>query len=344
VKIGVIAPPWEPVPPVAYGGTEAVVDTLARGFVAEGHDVVLFTTGDSTCPVDRRFARLEADTARMNWSVPEAAHVLTAYDELHDCDVVHDHTIVGPLLGALRGGPPVIATVHGRFDAELSSVYAAISQHAAVVAISHTQRADAHGVRIARTIHHGVDPDRFAVGDGDGGYLLFLGRMAPEKGPHRAVEVAQRAGIPLLLAGKMHAQDEHEYFDQHVRPQLGSSASYLGEVDDAEKLRLLRDARALVNPIRWREPFGLVMIEALACGTPVLAFPEGAASEIVVHGKTGYLCTDESDMATAAERIDDIERPACRGAVTEYFSAARMVGEHLDLADAVIDGRDPRAG
>jgi glycosyltransferase involved in cell wall biosynthesis len=340
VKIGVIAPPWEPVPPVAYGGTEAVVDTLARGFAAEGHDVVLFTTGESTCPVDRRFTRQEADTARMNWSVPEAAHVLAAYDELDDCDVVHDHTIVGPLVGALRGRAPVIATVHGRFDAELSSVYAAISQHAAVVAISHTQRADAHGVRIARTIHHGVDPDRFAVGAGDGGYLLFLGRMAPEKGAHRAVEVARRAGLPLLLAGKMHAQDEHEYFDEHVRPQLGPNASYLGEVDDAEKLRLLRDARALVNPIRWREPFGLVMIEALACGTPVLAFPEGAASEIVVHGTTGYLCTDERDMATAAERVDEIERPACRAAVAGYFSAARMVREHLDLAEAVVDGLD----
>ena len=336
MKIGLVAPPWEPVPPVAYGGTEAVVDTLARGFLSEGHEVVLFTTGDSSCPVDRRFIRDAADTARMNQSMPEIAHVLSAYEALRDCDVVHDHTTVGPLLGPGIGAPPVVTTMHNAFDAETCRVYEAIARHAAVITVSHSQRAAAHGVRIEATIHHGVEASRFPVGDGRGDYLLFLGRLAPEKGAHRAIEVASRAGMTLKLAGKMHSPEERSYFEECVRPHLGRDAQYLGEVDHDEKLRLLGDATALLNPIRWREPFGLVMLEALACGTPVLAFSEGAAVEIVRPAHTGFLCDDEHDMAAAVNRVGQLDRRECRDAVTGYFSAERMVREHVELFDDIV--------
>jgi glycosyltransferase involved in cell wall biosynthesis len=313
-----------------------VVDTLARGFLAHGHEVVLFTTGDSTCPVDRRFIRDETDTARMNQSMPEIAHVLSAYETLHDCDVVHDHTTVGPLLGPRIGAPPVVTTMHNPFDAEACLVYEVISRQAAVITVSHSQRAAAHGVCIERTIHHGVEASRFPVGDGKGDYLLFLGRLAPEKGAHRAIEVASLAGMTVKLAGKMHSPEEHRYFDECVRPHLGRHADYLGEVDHDEKLRLLGDATALLNPIRWREPFGLVMIEALACGTPVLAFCEGAAVEIVQPGLTGFLCTNEHDMAAAVTHVRQLDRRNCRAAVTDYFSAERMVREHIMLFDHIV--------
>jgi glycosyltransferase involved in cell wall biosynthesis len=198
-------------------------------------------------------------------------------------------------------------------------------------------------VHIEATIHHGVEASRFPVGDGKGDHLLFLGRLAPEKGAHRALEVANRAGMTLKLAGKMHSPEEHRYFEECVRPYLGRRADYLGEVDHDEKLRLLGDATALLNPIRWREPFGLVMIEALACGTPVLAFCEGAAVEIVRPAHTGFLCTDEHDMASAVTRVGQLDRRECRAAVTGYFSAERMVREHVTLFDHIVGSARERA-
>ena len=340
MRIGLIAPPFLPVPPRAYGGTESVIDDLARGFTGAGHTVVLFTTGDSACPVTRRFVRLDAVTGQMGETLPELAHVLAAYDALADCDVVHDHTVAGPLVGALRGGgPPIVTTIHGAPDDDLRAVYAEVARRVTVVAVSHAQRARAVGVPIARVIHHGIDATEFPTGEGRGGYLLFLGRMAPEKGAHRAIEVARRAGIPLLLAARMQGVDERRYFEERVRPHLGADARYVGEVDRHAKLRLLRDATALVNPIRWPEPFGLVMVEALACGTPVLAFSEGAAPEIVAHGCTGFLCADEDEMAIAADKIGDIDRHECRAAVMRQFTTERMVGEYLELFSQVVDRR-----
>jgi glycosyltransferase involved in cell wall biosynthesis len=343
MRIGLIAPPWVPVPPRAYGGTEAVVDGLARGFARAGHEVRLFTTGDSSCPVSRRYSRPRADARLMNQTVSEVAHVLAAYDALGDCDIVHDHTTAGPLVGAPSFGAPVVTTIHNLLDDDLSAIYGAIGEHATIVAISHAQRACARGVPVAQVIHHGVDPVGFPVGEGRGGYLLFLGRMAPEKGAHRAIEIARRADMPLLLAAKMAAPEEHRYFEERVRPRLGPRARFLGEVGGEAKLRLLADAVALVNPIRWCEPFGLVMLEALACGTPVLAFPEGAAPEIVEHGLTGFLCTDVEEMAAAATRIGDIDRRECRSAATSYFSVTRVVHEHLELFRRVLAPEAPTA-
>lgn len=332
LRIGLIAPPWVPVPPTEYGGTELVVDQLARGLQAAGHDVVLFTTGDATCPVTRHHLHPRAlgTDANLRGELP---HAIAAHAALVDVDVIHDHTVVGPLWSLALGGghPPVVTTAHGPMDHLLRPWYATIGGHVDVVAISRNQRDSAPDVSFAGVIHHGIDVDAMPVGRGDGGYALFLGRMSPDKGVHRAIDVARAVGVPLRIAAKLREPDEQAYFEAVVQPLLGPGVVYLGEVGAAEKRRLLGGAVALVNPIRWPEPFGLVMIEALACGTPVLAFAEGAAPEIVDDGVTGFLCADEAAMAAALSRVGDLDRAACRAVAAARFSTRRMVADHVAL-------------
>jgi glycosyltransferase involved in cell wall biosynthesis len=340
LRIGLIAPPWVPVPPTVYGGTELVVDVLARGLREAGCDVVLFTTGDATCPVRRQWLYPEA-LGTEAFARGDREHAERAYDVLADAgvDVIHDHTLAGPLLFDRHPrGVPVVTTVHGELVPSLRALYgAAAAGGVSVVTISHAQRRTGPDVCVAATIHHGIEVERFPVGDGGGGYVLFLGRMSPDKGAHRAIEVAREAGRPIVLAAKMWEPDERRYFAEQVEPLLGTDAAYVGEVGGREKLELLGGAEALVNPIRWHEPFGLVMIEALACGTPVLSFVEGAAPEIVEHGRTGFLCADEQDMAVALGCVADLDRFACRAAVEQRFSAACMVAKHLDLYGRLVD-------
>ncbi len=342
MRIGVIAPPWAPVPPVLYGGTEAVVDRLARGYRAAGHDVLLFTTGDATADVRRAWALPEAEGTRMGMTAPELRHVIAAYDAVADCDVVHDHTLAGPVYASRFPDRPTVTTAHGHFDAELAAIYRRVAPQVPLIAISHAQRRTVPDIPVTRVIHHGVDVTDFPEGDGQGGYALFLGRMSEDKGAHRAIDVAAKAGVVLKMAAKMRDPWEFDYFERMVRPRLGPGIEYLGEVPHAEKLQLLAGAQALVNPIRWPEPFGLVMLEALACGTPVLAFAEGAAPEIVASGRTGFLCADEGEMALRLSNVGALSRTDCRAAVAGYFSTARMVDEHLQLFEQVIAGW-PRA-
>jgi glycosyltransferase involved in cell wall biosynthesis len=331
LRIGLIAPPWVSVPPPIYGGTELVVDQLARGFTAAGHDVVLFSTGDSTCPVRRRWRYPHALGTECDLSA-ELAHVEQAYRELADVDVIHDHTLTGPTWAELPPhGLPVVTTAHGPFTDELRNLYAIAARRTNVVAISRSQRRCAPEVPIAAVIHHGVDVERYPTGAGNGGYVLFLGRMNAEKGAHRAIAAARSAGRRILIAAKMWEPAERRYFAEHVEPLLGADAEYLGEIGGQEKFELLAGAEALINPIRWPEPFGLVMIEALACGTPVLAFPEGAAPEIVEHGVTGFLCADEADLAAKLARVQEIDRATCRAAAASRFSTDRMVDDHIAL-------------
>lgn len=339
LRIGIIAPPWVAVPPPAYGGTETVIDQLARGLVEAGQEVVLFTTGDSTCPVPRSWLYEEALGTTGSWDA-ELPHVVRAYEALADVDIVHDHTIAGPRLASdVWMGLPVVTTNHGPFHPEAIARFSDLAREVAVVAISYHQRRSAPSVAVAAVIHHGVDPAMFPMGLGDGGYVLFLGRMNAEKGVHRAIAVAGAAGKRLLIAAKMWEPAERAYFAEHVEPFLGDGVVHLGAVGGERKLELLAGAEALLNPIRWPEPFGMVMIEALVCGTPVLAFREGAAPEIVEHGRTGFLCADEADMTARVAQVGTLDRHDCRDAVVRSFSADRFVADHLALYRRVLAGR-----
>ena len=342
LRIGMIAPPWVPVPPTSYGGTELVVDALCVALQQLGHDVTLFTTADSTCKVRRRSLFAHSVPDRIGTTVLELRHVAAAYDQFADMDVIHDHTLAGLFY---RDAPkvPVVATNHGPFNEDLADLYGRISQRIPVIAISHDQagRAPAN-LPIAAVIHHGLLLDRYRFGRGAGDYILFLGRITPDKGVDVAIRAARRAGMPLLIAAKMREPNELRYFQNVIEPMLGEGATYVGEVDFQTKIGLLSDARALINPILWPEPFGLVMAEALACGTPVVGFPEGAAPEIVEHGRTGFLVPDEDGLVAGLQRLPDIDRGACRWAAQRRFSAARMATDHVTLYRSVLAAAAPR--
>jgi glycosyltransferase involved in cell wall biosynthesis len=338
-----IAPPWLAVPPVDYGGTELVIDLLARGLQAAGCEVALFTTGDSTCPVPRRWLHPRS-LGICGDAEGERAHLEEAYRHASAVDVLHDHTVMGPSLSSIHPpGVPVVTTLHGPMIPEVRDQYAqAAVDGVHLVAISHEQARLARPIPTSAVIHHGIDLAGYPFGGGDGGYVLFLGRMCADKGAHRAITAVRRAGKRIVLAAKMRERDEHRYFTEMVEPLLGEDARYVGEVKGREKRELLAGAEALVNPIRWPEPFGLVMIEALACGTPVLAFPEGAAPEIVDHERTGFLCQDEDDMVARLGDLGGIDRATCRARAESRFSAQRMVEDHLrlyrDLTAAPVRG------
>lgn len=339
LRIGIVAPPWVPVPPPAYGGTELVLDDLARGLARLGHEVTLFTIGDSTCPVRRRWLFPHGDPDRMGAAVLELRHVAAAHDALCALDIVHDHTVVGPFL-AQRLDLPTVTTNHGPFDDDLADLYRRISHRVPLIAISESQASLApHDVRVATVIHHGIDLDRYPFEGSPGSYLLFVGRMNQTKGIDTAIAVAERVGLPLLIAAKMREPAEHRYFEEVIRPRLGHGIDYVGEVDLATKVELMRNALALLNPIRWPEPFGLVMVEAMACGTPVVATPQGAAPEIVEDGHTGALCTGVDDLAWGVEFAATIDRETCRRSVERHFSMDRMAVDHEDFYRRVLRGR-----
>ena len=328
MRIALVSPPWLPVPPTGYGGTETVIDRLARGFATNGHQVVLFATGDSTCPVPTRWAFAEAMTERIGNAAVEIQHVAHAYGEADTFDVVHDHTLVGPILSAQFPDLTVVTTNHGPFNRELSSLYRSITPRVPVIAISEHHARSATGVPIAAVIRHGLDLAQFPFGSGDGGYFLYLGRMTPEKGARTAALVARRAGVPLVIAAKSREPAEQAYFEREVRPLLGGNVEFVGEVGGAEKLRLLGGARALLNPITWPEPFGLVMIEAMACGTPVIAYRSGSVPEVVEDGVTGFIVDGEEDAVRAVRELPRLDRRTIRARFEKRFTAVRMAREY----------------
>ena len=336
MRIALIAPTWVPVPPDGYGGTEAVLDSLARGLVAEGHDVTLFASGDSTCPVRLRSHFAEAvGIGRPNAALLEMRHVIAAYAQAQEFDVVHDHTLAGPLYAAGFFDGPVVTTNHGPFGEGLEEYYLPVSRKVPVIAISRAQARHAVGVNVIGVVHHGVDLAEFPPGDGGGGYACFLGRIAPCKGVHVAAQVALAAGMRLVIAGKCTEPAERAYFEERVKPLLGRGVEYVGEATKKEKLDLLGAATCLLNPIAWPEPFGMVMLEALACGTPVVATHQGAAPEIVEQGVTGVLADDHLSLVDALRNSTLIDRDRCREAVAQRFSVKRMVAGHLEVYDTV---------
>jgi glycosyltransferase involved in cell wall biosynthesis len=308
-----------------------VVCQLAQGLTAAGHEVVLFATGDSTAPVPTVYAMASANWDRIGHGEVELPHVMRGYEALAGCDIIHDHTLLGPAWALATGYDRVVTTCHGPFSGELRAIYRRYGKRLPVVAISQDQSSHAPEIAVDRVIHHGLDPGEYPEGGGDGDYLLFLGRMTPDKGVREAVLAARAAGMPLIIAAKNREPAERAYFTEEVEPLLTDDVDVRGEVTGEPKLELLGAAKALLNPIQWAEPFGLVMIEAMACGTPVIACPNGAAPEIVDVGRTGFLCSDSADLVGAIHRVDELDRAACRAAVIQRFSTARMIDDHLAL-------------
>jgi glycosyltransferase involved in cell wall biosynthesis len=342
MRIGLIAPPWIPVPPPAYGGIEAVIDRLARGLAEAGHEVLLAAAANSTCPVSQVAGTPRAGDGAPagGGAVTELQHVVTSYAAMADLDVVHDHTMCGPVYDHRPVDVPVVTTNHGPFDEALNTIYRTL-RDVPVIAISHSQASMADGVRLAAVIHHGIDVAAVPQGDGRGGFAAFLGRMTPDKGPKEAALIARAAGVPLKMAAKLREPAEQDYFDAEVKPLLCSDVEYVGELGEHDKLELVGDSFALLNPIQWPEPFGLVMIEALAAGTPVVATAAGSAPEIIDDGVTGYLRTGRAELADVLRAAADLDRVACRTAAESRFTTERMVHQHVELYTDLI-GADQR--
>jgi glycosyltransferase involved in cell wall biosynthesis len=336
MRIGIIAPPWIPIPPPAYGGIESFIDTLARELAEAGHDVVLAASGDSESTVPMLEGFPPSDHETMGVTTHELRHLIRAYTAFEGADVVLDNTLAGPIVArSLRSGPAV-TVAHGPFIPLVQELYAAALPDMAFVAISHHQASTSGDIPITRVIHHGIEVDPIPVGPG-GDTACFMGRMSPSKGLPEAIAVAERAGVPLRIAAKMREPAEQEYFDEVIRPSLGSNAEYLGELDVEEKYELMGSSLALLNPIQWDEPFGLVMIEAMSTGTPVVATSRGSVPEIVEDARTGFIRDDLEELAEALGRATDLDRAACREPGLDARAARRMAADYISLFEELVD-------
>ncbi|HEY8752755.1 MAG TPA: glycosyltransferase family 4 protein [Arthrobacter sp.] len=336
MRIGLVVAPWIPVPPAGYGGIERVVDSLARGFLAAGHEVLLAAASDSTCPAPLVPGMRPSEPAELGVTLSELSHVIRAYEGLGGVDVIHDHTLAGPLVARRTSPAPVVTTIHGTLSPASADLYRAMAADTAIIGISRDQISHVPDVPITRVIHHGMDVSAVPVGSGTGGYVCFVGRMCPDKGVVEAIHIARRAGIPLRIAAKMRERGEIEYFHSVVEPLLGSNEDFLGEVGDTDKFRLMGEAMAFLNPIQWSEPFGLVMIESLSTGTPVVGTPIGSAPEIVDQGKTGYLGPADQ-LHSFLPLAASLDRSLCRNRAAKLFSTEKMVHNHLDLYSQLVD-------
>ncbi len=326
LRVAVLAPPWIPVPPPAYGGIEAVLDLLCAALVRRGHDLTLFAAPGSRSAATVITPLEEAHPDEIERALCEADHVARAFELIEEgvpgerpYDVIHDHCGFTTVAMADRIAVPVVHTLHGPIDEPgVNSFYRHHGPKVAAVAISAAQAAAAPDtLRVEAVVPNPIDVEAWPDGANKDDYLLWVGRMTPVKGAHRAIEAARRAGRELVLAGPVQPGQE-EYFRTEIEPRLDAQVRYIGEVGGRAKRELFARARALLMPIRWPEPFGMVMVEALAAGTPVLAFREGSAPEIVEHGETGFLVADEAEMAEAVELVGAIDPARCRAAARRF--------------------------
>jgi glycosyltransferase involved in cell wall biosynthesis len=321
-----VAPPYFTLPPAAYGGVEAVVADLVDELVERGHEVTLVGAGEHRTRAQRFFPTYaDPPGRRVGEPLPEMVHAARVARLLEECDVdlVHDHTLAGPLLARGRSAPTLV-TVHGPVSGELGELYRALAGAIRLVGISDSQRAAAPDLPWLATVHNAVRVESFPFRTEKEEFALFLGRFHPEKSPHLAVDAARAAGIPIVLAGKCSEPVEHAYFEREVEPRLGSDATLFGVADGPAKRDLLSRARCLLFPISWDEPFGLVMIEAMACGTPVVALRRGSVPEIVTNGCTGIVVDDPADLADAIHRARRLDAAECRKRAGSAFGVAAM--------------------
>ena len=344
MRIGLLAPPWIPIPPPAYGGIERVVALQAAGLIAAGHDVTLVAAPGSAISGVRVVSPLEGVPAQIGMATDEWRHVLGGLDALSEVDTVIDHS--GPL-GALlsaQGLVPALHVVHGSLEGELLGLYNGLMARAPrlrLAAISRSQRQAAPHLPFAGICYNAIDVEAVPFRASSEGYLAFLGRMAPEKGAAEAIALARAAGRPLLIAAKCREPAEQAYFERAVAPHLGPDVVFLGELGREATYDFLSRAAAMLFPISWREPFGMVLVEAMACGTPVLATNRGAVSEIVRDGVTGFIRDTTAELAAVIGRIGEIDRAACRRHVAEHFSSAALVRSYAPLLAPMRDWPTP---
>jgi glycosyltransferase involved in cell wall biosynthesis len=346
LHIAMLAPPWIPVPPPGYGGIEFVVALLCDALVEFGHDVELFCAPGSRSRATVRPLLDRAHPEAIERSLFEGDHTGRAFraiDEAaadgHPFDVVHDHSGYTALALADRLDPPLVHTVHGPFDQDSKPYYSVNGRNGAVVCISRAQAGMAPEAEIVdAVVHNPIDIDAWPLGSEKDDYLLWVGRMVAEKGPQRAIRVAQAVGRRLILAGPVQPRQER-FFATEIQPHVdGERIVYIGEAGGARKQRLFADAYAFLMPIRWPEPFGMVMVEAMAAGTPVLAFPEGAAPEVVEHGVSGFLVSDEDEMAAMVESAGRLDPLQIRRSA-ERFAPDRIAAGYEQVFRSVVGSR-----
>ena len=343
LRIAMLAPPWIPVPAPGYGGIEEVVRLLCAGLVARGHDVTLFAPPGSSSDAHVVTLLDEPHPDEIQKAQYEADHVARAFGAIdvaaergEPFDVVHDHVGHTALAMADRLSAPLVHTLHGPFTDDACLFYAEHGHKACIVGISQAQLdSGPEEMGGGRVVHNPIETSEWPFSPDKDDYVLWIGRMSPDKGPHRAITAAREAGIRLVLAGPVQPGQD-EFFAEEVEPQVGDEIEYVGEADAERKRELYLGARALLMPIRWPEPFGLVMVEALACGTPVIAFPEGSVPEVVRDGVTGFVVDDEHAMAEAIGRAGQLDPATCRRDCEERFGVEAVVqGYEAVYRDAI---------
>ena len=350
MRIAQVAPLYEAVPPGAYGGTERVIATMCNGLVAEGHDVTLFAPETSETkamleafeqPLRERFSSDELVNLAPHLHLQMLAELYRRADEF---DVVHSHVDIWTLPFTRLCATPTVLTMHGRLD--LDHLRDLLPRYGSVplVSISDDQRqavADLH-LTWAATVYNGLDLASYHDGPHDpDGYLGFVGRIAEEKGPLAAIEISDRTGLPLRMAAKVDPLDV-PYYENEVKPKMGPHVDFVGEIEEREKPAFYAGARATLFPSDWPEPFGLVMIESLAAGTPVIALRRGSVPEVIEDGVTGFVCNDVDEMVQATERIGDLDPEACRRHA-ERFSAHEMCRGYVEVYESLVGTRSARA-
>jgi glycosyltransferase involved in cell wall biosynthesis len=345
MRIAQISPLTEAVPPKLYGGTERVISWLTEELVALGHDVTLFASGDS-----RTSATLEAvwpRAIRLDGSIrdPMGIH-MTMLEQVRrradEFDVLHFHLDYYPFSLFSRQTTPFLTTLHGRLDLpELQPVFNTFSS-LPVISISNAQRRPVPQAGWVRTVYHGLPADLLEPRPVKPSYLAFLGRISPEKRVDRAIRIAERCGLPIKIAAKVDKVDR-DYFDEQIKPLMSLPfVEYIGEIADAQKSEFLSGAISLLTPIDWPEPFGLVMIEAMACGTPVIAFNRGSVPEVIDEGVTGFVVEDETSAVAAVSQLANLPREGVRQRFDERFTARRMATDYLEVYRELADQASPR--
>jgi glycosyltransferase involved in cell wall biosynthesis len=335
VRIAQVCPLYESVPPKLYGGTERVVSYLTEALIELGHDVTLFASGDSRSrarlvPVWPRAMRL--DSSADDPMIPHLLMFERVAAQARDFDIIHFHTDYLHFPVARRLRAPMVTTLHGRLDLpRLAPVYCEFSEMR-LISISADQRGPMAWANWAATVHHGLPPDLLRAGSGRLGYFAFLGRISPEKRPDLAIRIAREAGVPLKIAAKVDRADQ-EYFEREIRPLLnaGDGVEFVGEIGEGDKGEFLGGASAMLFPIDWPEPFGLVMLEAMACGTPVIAFRRGSVPEVIEDGVTGFIVDGAEEAVSAVGRVRELDRTRIRARFEERFTAERMARDYVEV-------------